>query len=339
MAKYSVYSVTSDKDALPSDGSLSANLSAIVHDDAGALAPASVTVFWGVTAGGILGSASTDTDATGKAVNRMTGNSDGILTVTATTADDPAGQHTNIMSGSALPAPTVSGASPDDQFTLDYYDLQLGVQMVIPHYPNTRTGDTVTFYWGDYSHFTTLSDPSTQLPMVINISSDVPPEFLQDGTYSIYYTATDVAGNISCSSALTVTVFNGGETTATLPKPDIPAAADGYINIADATNGVEVDVSYPSMVAGDVISLYWDAQDTRGNQIMSASGSFSYTVIAGETRHAFIIDSLMFFPYAGQGYEGRATAYYTVLSQGETLLALSFDTNATVDTIPPGVSA
>lgn len=336
MATYSVFSVISDKNTLPSDGSLTANLSATIHDDAGAIAPAGVTVSWAANASGTLTSATSETDAAGLAVNSVAANSDGMVTVTVTTTDDLVGKKTNILSVSPLPAPTVSGASEDDQYTLDYYDLQLGVQMVIPHYPNASAGDTVTFYWGDYSHFTTLSNPSSDLPFVINISSDIPPTYLQDGTYSVYYTASDAAGNASYSSALTVTVVNGGKTTATLPKPDIPVAADGYINIADATNGVEVDVSYPTMAAGDVISLYWDAQDTSGNTIMAASGSFPYTVMEGDTSHAFTLDSALFFPNEGTGYQGQVTAYYSVTPLGATTLELSFDAHATVDTVPPG---
>lgn len=338
MPTYSVFSVTSDKNTLPSDGSLAANLSAIIHDETGAVAPAAVTVNWAATSG-TLESTTSDTDDAGTAANTVTATAGGMVAVTVTTADDTVGKTTSILSVTPLPAPTVSGASAQDLYILDYYDLQLGVQMVIPHYPNAAAGDAVTFWWGEYSHATVLSDPETELPMVINISSDIPPEYLQDGSYAVYYTAADAAGNTSYSSALSLTISNGGETTATLPKPDIPVAVDGYINIADAMNGVEVDVSYPTMAAGDVISLFWDAQDSAGNQILAASGSFPYTVADGETSHAFTLDSSLFFPNGGEGYQGHVTAYYTVTVPGESILELSFDATATVDTIPPGAGA
>lgn len=141
MATYSVFTVTADKSALPSDGSLAATITAIIHDDTGAPAPDGTTVNWTVTAGGKLSAATSTTDASGAAIVEVTAIASGILTVTATTADDDTGKQTSIYASTALPAPTVSGATEADQYTLDYYDLQLGVQMVIPHYPNATAGD------------------------------------------------------------------------------------------------------------------------------------------------------------------------------------------------------
>ncbi|ELY6408488.1 Ig-like domain-containing protein [Cronobacter sakazakii] len=339
MATYSVFTVTADKSALPSDGSLAATITAIIHDDTGAPAPDGTTVNWTVTAGGKLSAATSTTDASGAAIVEVTAIASGILTVTATTADDDTGKQTSIYASTALPAPTVSGATEADQYTLDYYDLQLGVQMVIPHYPNATAGDRITFWWGDYSHFTTLTDPSTQLPMVIDISLEIPPIYLEDGNYPVYYTAADAAGNTSYSSALPVVIANGGQTAPTLTKPVIPAGTDGYINIADAANGVSVEVSYPFMAAGDVITLYWPAVDSNNNPIMGASGSFSYTVSASDTSYTFIVSSALFFPNAGQGYQGSVDAYYTVLPAGASTVELSFDQSVNVDTVPPGFNA
>lgn len=339
MTTYSVFSVVSDKTSLPSDGSLAATVTAMIHDDTGAVAPAGTTVSWTVTTGGKLSGSTSVTDNTGAAIIDVTATANGMLTVTATTADDLTGKGSSIFASTALPAPGVSGASADDQYILDYYDLQLGVQMTIPHYPNATAGDTVTFWWGDYSHATTLADPSTQLPLVINISTEIPPSYLEDGNYPVYYTASDAAGNVSYSSALPVVIANGGQTTPTLTRPSIPAGVDGYINIADATNGVEVDVSYPTMAAGDVITLYWPAVDANSNPVQAASTSIPYTVVAGDTTHAFTVPSALFFPNAGQGYQGSVDAYYTVLPQGASVLALSFDSSVTVDTVPPGSRA
>lgn len=341
MASYSVFSVVSDKTSLPSDGSLAATVTAIIHDDTGAAAPAGTTVTWTLSpaASGTLSVTSSVTDNTGAATVDLTATANGLLTVTATTADDATGKGTGIFASDALPAPSVSGATAADQYTLDYYDLQLGVQMTIPHYPNAAAGDTVTFYWGDYSHPDTLTDPSTQLPMTINISTDIPPAYLSDGNYPVYYTASDAAGNVSYSSALPVVIANGGQTTPTLTRPSIPAGADGYINIADATNGVEVDVTYPSMAVGDVITLYWPAVDASSTPIPAATTSLAYTAVAGDTTHAFTVPSVLFFPYAGQGYQGSVDAYYTVQPQGSSALTLSFDSSVTVDTVPPGTCA
>jgi hypothetical protein len=332
-----VNSVSSDKTGLPSDGSLAATVTAIIHDDTGAVA-ANVEVDWVVT-GGVLSAPSSTSDENGVATIDVTASAAGMVKVTATTADDATGKSVNIYASAPLTAPTVSGATAADLYTLDYYDLKLGVQMVIPHYLNAAAGDTLTFFWGNYSHADTLSNPSTQLPMVIDISNDIPPDELQDGNYSVYYTATDAAGNASYSSALPVVVYNGGETSPTLTRPGIPAAADGYINIADASNDVEVDVAYASMAAGDLITLYWPAMDANGNAIMAATTSIPYTAVAGDTSHAFMVPSALFFPNSGEGYEGSVSAYYTVQPQGATTVELSYSVDVTVDTVPPGQDA
>ncbi|WP_336222364.1 Ig-like domain-containing protein [Citrobacter amalonaticus] len=332
-----VYSVTSDKNTLPDDKSLTATITAVIHDDTGAAA-AEIPVTWTVTGAGTVDPASSTTDTNGVATTALTATGKGIISVKATTTDDTTGKSTSVLANDPLPAPVITGASNADGYLLDYYDLQLGVQMTIPHYVNAQPGDTVTFYWGNaYSHSFTLSDPAADLPYVIDVSHDCPPDCLKDGSYAVYYAAADAVGNISDSSALPVEVSNGGQTTPTLNAPQIPVAADGSINIADALNGVEVDVSYPSMAAGDFISLYWQALDTNGNPVQAATTSGSYTTAAGDTTHAFTIDSALFFPNSGNGYEGSVNAYYTVTPAGETTVQLSFTTSVTVDTRAPGV--
>lgn len=333
-----VFSVKSDKSSLPSDGSLAAKVTAIIHDANDAPAPAGTVVNW-VATGGELSEDSSITDDLGAATIDVTANVNGIVTITATTTDDTNGKKTSIFSSPALLAPTVSGANEADRYTIDYYDLQLGVQMIIPHYLNATTGDTVTFYWGDYSHSTTLTNPSKELPMVINISSSIPPVYLNDGDYAVYYTVSDTSSNVSYSSALPIKIINGGQTAPTLAKPLIPAGADGYINISDAINGVVVNVSYSNMAEGDFITLYWLAVDSNNNSISAASSSFTYTAVDGDNTHAFTVEMPLFFPNADEGYQGSVKAYYTVMPEGASTLMVSFETEVEVDTVPPGYQA
>lgn len=333
-----VFSLTSDKSTLPDDGSLYATLSATIHDDAGAAA-SGVAVTWAISAGtGKLDVTTSTTDVTGVATAKITASAAGLLSVKATTADDTTGKTISIYAGLPLPAPVITGASYEDNYTLDYYDLQLGVQLTIPFYPNAKAGDTVTFFWGDvYSHSFTLSDPSQQLPYVVDVTTECPPDCLIDGEYQVYYSVTDSAGNASYSSGVALTIRNGGQTTPTLNKPVVPVAADGFINIADAANGVEVDVAYTGMAAGDVITLYWSAKDKNGNPVQTATTMQQYTVVTGETSHAFMLDATLFFPNNGQGYEGSVDAYYTVMPVDSSAIELSFTQTVQVDTVAPGM--
>ncbi|QMM55238.1 hypothetical protein HVX06_22170 (plasmid) [Enterobacter sp. RHB15-C17] len=338
MPTYSVSNIISDKTTLPADGSLTATLSATIIDDAAAAAPDGTPVTWAATGAGAVDN-TTSTTSAGVATALLTANDsgDGTINITATTADDLIGKTAHVSVFEPLAAPVVNGATTDDQFTLDYYDLQIGVELSIPHYSGAAANDTVTFFWGEaYSNSKVLTDPNSELPWVINVTEDCPPACLADGEYQVYYTARDVAGNATDSSYLNLKVSDGGETAPTLAKPEVPVANDGYINIDDTTQGVTVTASYASMVAGDVITLYWTAMDVDGNQIDAASTvTPAYTVVDGETSHDWDMPYDMFYP-DGIGFEGSFEAYYTVMVAGETALELSHSTTGQIDTVPPG---
>jgi hypothetical protein len=338
MPTYSVSNITSDQTKLPADASFSATLSATIIDEAAAAAPDDTQVTWTVTGAGTVNVTESGTIA-GVATVVLTANDsgEGTINVTATTADDLTGKTAHISVFEPLAAPVVNGATTDDQFTLDYYDLQIGVELVIPHYSGAAANDTVTFVWGEaYSNSRVLTDPNSELPWVINVTDECPPACLADGEYQVYYTARDVAGNATESSHLDLKVSDGGETAPTLSKPTVPVAEDGYINIDDTTQGVTVTADYASMLPGDVITLYWVAMDVDGNQIDAASAVMpSYTVEDGEASHDWSLQYEMFYP-DGNGFEGSFEAYYTVMVAGETTLELSHSTMGQIDTVAPG---
>ncbi|MFP2240970.1 hypothetical protein ACLEX4_20910 [Pseudescherichia vulneris] len=335
----SVSNLTSDQGALPADGSRTATLTATIVDENAAPAPDDTPVSWAVTGAGTV---DVPTSATvGGVVNAvLTADNSGAASVdiTATTADDLTGKTVYVSVFTPLAAPTVNGATEEDLYTLDYYDLQIGVELSIPHYSGAAANDTVTFVWGEaYSNSKVLTDPNSELPWVINVTEECPPACLADGEYQVYYTASDVAGNTTESSHLDLTVSDGGETAPTLSKPRVPAAEDGYINIDDAAPGVTVTVSYASIAAGDVITLYWAGMDMNGNQIAAASTVMpAYTAVDGDTGHDWVIPSDMFYP-GGLGFEGSFEAYYTVMVAGSTALELSYSATGQIDTVPPGL--
>lgn len=328
-----ISSVTSDNKALPSDGTLTATLTAKVSP-----ADADVTVTWTVATDnpGTVDPLTSTTDISGVATTVLSVTDAGDIKVTATTTDDTVGKSVTVSAAAPLFVPTVLNTSIDDGFTLDQYDLNFGVTASVPHYTNAQAGDTVTFCWGDVAQDGfILKDPAKELPYAIDVTTEMSPSCLQDGSYAVYYTVADVAQNLRCSTAETITVNNGGQTTPTLTRPDIPAGADGYINISDANQGVEVTVTYSSMTAGDLITLYWPAVDANGVAIEAASTALQYSVAAGDTSYTFVMDTLLFYP-DDMGYEGSVGAYYTVLTEGEEAVQLSQTTSVQIDTVPPG---
>lgn len=328
-----ISSISSNNMTLPSDGSLTATLSAMVTP-----AAADVVVTWTVATNnpGTVDPATSKTDATGLATTTLSATDAGNIKITATTAEDTTGKSVTVSASPALFAATVLNTSIDDGFSLDQYDLNFGVTASIPHYTNAQAGDTVTFYWGETdNHAFILQNPAQQLPYAIDVSTQMSPECLQDGEYNVYYTAADAAQNISVSSGQIITVNNGGQTAPTLTKPSIPAGEDGYININDANQGVDVIVTYSTMTEGDLITLYWPAVDADGVAIDAATTSQQYTVAAGETTHTFTIDTAIFYP-GDIGYEGSVDAHYTVKTPDEDAAQLSHSTNVQVDTVPPG---
>lgn len=322
--------LSADPAIIANDGSESSIISATVLTD-GAPAAAGVTVNW-TSKGGSLSDVSSDTDAKGIAVINISAiKGDVSITVTAATADDS--KNVTLTTYQPLAAPIVVNASSDDGYTLDYYDIEFGVQAEIPLYSGIEEGQMVTFYWGDVDNTSFIITESEHPPFIIDVSHEMSPDCLKDGTYNVYYIVADQAGNTTQSSSLVITVTNSGSTVPTLPAPTV-AEADPYINIKDASDGVDAVVAYPAMVAGDVVTFYWTGYDQSQRQISGAESTAEYTIVDGDTSVTFTVEMASFYPN-GKGYEGYAETYYTVTTAGQSALKLSDTTECLVDTLAP----
>lgn len=328
---YMISSVTSDIDTLPSDGSQSATLSALIDS-----ATPGITVTWTVSTGpGKVSPLTSVTDATGLATTALTASAIGTISVSATTADDATGKSVNVAAANLLYSPDVLNASAEDDYTLSDSDLNFGVWATIPRYKGAKVKDQVTFYWGGVGSTTfPITDVTADLPKDIDVTDQLPPECLQEGTYSVSYTAVDASGNSTNSVALRIKVSTGN-TPATLPEPTVPEATRDVINVDIAADGVDVDVAYSLMTAGDYITLFWEGEDDQGNKIDGATTSQTYTVVEGDVSHTFSLEKELFYPN-GMGYEGQAVASYTVHVPGSDTDQKSIPLTLQVDTVPPG---
>lgn len=325
-----ISAMSANPSSIANDGTESSVVSATVLTD-GAPAAAGVSVNWTAT-GGTLSDTATVTDATGVATVSVKATAGATsVAVTATTADDT--KTDNLSTYTPLTAPIVVNASSDDGYILDHYDISFGVQAEIPLYSGVNTGQTVTFYWGDVDSTSFIITDTVHPPFVIDVSNDMSPDCLKDGTYNVYYVAADQAGNTTKSSTLAITVQDGGSTVPTLPAPDVPEA-DPYININDASDGVVVNITYPAMAAGDVITFFWTGFDSSSRQISGAESTGEYVAVAGDTSVKFTVPMESFYPN-GKGYEGYAEAYYTVKTAGQSALELSDTKQCLVDTVAP----
>lgn len=325
-----ISTMTAVPGTIANDGSETSVVSAtILTDDAPAAA--GVTVNWTAT-GGKLSASSSNTDATGVAQISVTATA-GAAEVVVTAQTGLSSVDKTIGVYDPLAAPIVVNATSDDDYTLDHYDINFGVQAEIPIYEGVGANQTVEFFWGDVDNLSFIVTENEHPPFVIDVSNDLSPDCLKDGTYPVYYVVTDQAKNTIKSSTVTLTVKDGGSTVPTLPEPEV-AEADPYINIDDASDGVEVVITYPNMATDDLVTFYWNGFDKSERQISGTEATDNYKVVDGDNKVTFMVDMASFYPN-GNGYEGYAKVYYTVETAGSSALVLSETKQCLVDTVAP----
>lgn len=83
-----------------------------------------------------------------------------------------------------------------------------------------------------------------------------PDKYLPNGSYSVYYTATDNAGNINRSTATQIKIINS--IVQQLPAPAFPSAVNDvlYYNSFAYDQGTIIRAAYPGITAGDKIIFF-----------------------------------------------------------------------------------
>lgn len=153
-----------------------------------------------------------------------------------------------------------------DGVTEDYLNTHGGVRAELVRWPDIKTEDTVTFYWGDIPNVDEVDTVVIEraqvegapifvfFPAAVVRASGEGPRFAS-------YTLTDRAGVVGPFSA-SVSVEVSLVSLPDLPRPQVPLAeADGLINLDDARQ--TVTVSLPQIFdadPGDRIFTFWNGQ-------------------------------------------------------------------------------
>ncbi|NKC22779.1 hypothetical protein HED50_14375 [Ochrobactrum oryzae] len=98
-----------------------------------------------------------------------------------------------------------------------------------------------------------------------------PDKYLPNGSYSVYYTATDNAGNINRSTATQIKIINS--IVQQLPAPAFPSAVNDvlYYNSFAYDQGTIIRAAYPGITAGDKIIFFWKGSNEEGYTVGQAT--------------------------------------------------------------------
>ncbi|MEI8672534.1 Ig-like domain-containing protein [Vibrio sp. SA48] len=166
--------------------------------------------------------------------------------------------------GTSDTAPTVTIADAADG-SVNVAENSDGVETNVTLPTGVEEGDTVTLTITNPDGSTTEQTYTVTAADLANGSADITiPSLTAEGNYSITSSITDAAGNSSGESApvmfdLDTTVpgdTDGDGTSDTAPTVTIADAADGSVNVAENSDGLETNVTLPTGVEeGDTVTL------------------------------------------------------------------------------------
>lgn len=184
-----------------------------------------------------------------------------------------------------------------------------GVLIVISESEHSAKGDYLTLYWNGFQIgllYIDVDDPSSEFPWEVT----VPQQMVTDGSYPLWYTRLDQAGNTAASAIVTALVQSTD--TGTLPAPTFPEAIANTLSsdaVVDSNTPVKVP-AYSNITEGDFVSVYWVGSDVNGNTIPDSVDTLTHTVTAAEIVDGFNV--LIDAPFVTSVGKGTATAWYAV---------------------------
>lgn len=322
----------------------------VFNSDSGEAAEG-MTVKWSIgptTTTATLGSETSLTSSTGYASNTVDCDVKSAVVVTVT-VDDGGDAIDSISIGfysSDLAAPIVPQAKNG---ILTEKEVNGTVQaMVVRHTDDPVVGDLYDFYWGKNSISRYDDGTSDTFPWIVNIKNDFSAtEVLSDGDYTVYYTITDLAQNVSYSKPQAITVTGGTYINPLYDAPVFPDITDNTINYDDVSEkGVVVEVLLPQtsddadIFASNIITLYMRVFDKNyKTEIIATKAVATHTVTEAEIKDntipfylpkTAIVDSKDTFD------DVRGQFWYTVTGTGSVSVSgSSFTKTLIIDTVPP----
>lgn len=329
------------------------SLSAKVFDNDSGKAVTGARVNWTIgpaTTQATLGNTSSETSAAGYAANTVECADKAAVTVTAT-LDDGSGNSSTLEVGfysSEMTAPLVPQAKNG---ILTEKEVNGTVQaMVKRHTTDPAVGDLYHFYWGKYAISRVDDGTSETFPWVINIKNDfTATEVLADGDYTVYYTITDLAQNISYSVPEAITVTGGTYVNPLYDAPQFPDIGNNTINYDDVSqDGVRVIISLPqsresegaTIFAGNTITLYMRVFDRDyKTEIIATKAVATYSVTQTDidgNAILLILPKNMITDNRDTFDDVRGQFWYTVTGSGSVAVSgSSFTKTLIIDTVPP----
>lgn len=155
----------------------------------------------------------------------------------------------------------------DEAGTVDQSMLMGGIIYVeVFYYKDKSIGDKVICHFGTH----TLEKAITINQQ--NLSFPFGPDKIKAGSYDVYYTVTDVAGNQNTSKSVSVSVIEGakpGPGISRYPAPVIDQAVGGIIDLETLTSDLVIRCSVDGYAqAGDTLRLHF------GNLIIDKTLTF-----------------------------------------------------------------
>lgn len=222
--------------------------------------------------------------------------------------------------------------------------------MVLRHTDDPTPGDYYSFHWGNNAISRIDDGTSDTFPWIINVKNDFAvTEVLADGNYTVYYTVTDLAQNVSYSAPLAITVTGGSYVNPLYDAPEFPGITDNTINYDDlADDGVQINISLPQskasegavIFASNTITLYMRVFDRNyQTEIIPTKAVATYVVKQKDIDNNNIVFTLlkeMITDSKDTFDDVRGQFWFTVTGTGSVSVSgSSFTKSMIIDTVPP----
>ncbi len=147
--------------------------------------------------------------------------------------------------------------------TKEYLDANGKVTITVPDYNDKKIGDEISVYYGSNPQTALLVGTFTRSDTTTPVTVDLTAAQIgtSEGTKLLYSRMKDRVGNLGPDSSYKPVLVTLTAAPTGLKALEVPLAADGEVDIADANVGVQVQIeAYTNFVAGDQAVVTWDGK-------------------------------------------------------------------------------